>query len=112
MEEQERTWRPDGYGERTINGVHVLANCHVDPSGVVAWHAHVWRSAEMADPVEYWVEGGNFRSFVGAHYLPPDGGPNQFVIGDTVHPALAERDAVLEALNLLNVARLSPDRRR
>ena len=38
MEEQERTWRGDGYGERIINGVHVLANCHVDLSGVVAWH--------------------------------------------------------------------------
>jgi hypothetical protein len=111
MEQQERTWRGDGYGERTVDGVHVLANCHVDSSGVVAWHAHVWRSNEPTEPVEYWVESGIFRKFLGAHYFPPDGGPNQFVIGDVVHPGRAERDAVLAALNLLDNARLSPGRR-
>lgn len=64
----------------------------------------------MAKPVEYWVEGGTFRKFLGAHYLPLDGDPNQFVIGDIIHPDHDEGDAVLEALNLLNAARLSPDR--
>jgi len=110
MEEQNRTWRGDGYGQRTVNRFHVLANCHLDLSGIVAWHAHVWKNDEVAKPVEYWVEGGTFRKLLGAHYFPVDGGSNQFVIGDIVDPDHDERDAVLEALNLLNAARLSPDR--
>lgn len=110
MEEQNRTWRGDGYGERTVNGIHVLANCHVDLNGFVAWHAHVWKNDAMARPTEYWVESGTFRTFLGTHYFSPDGGPNQLVIGDVIHPDQDERDAVLEALSLLNTARLSPGR--
>lgn len=96
---------PDGYGQRTVDGLTVLANRHIDRNGVVWWHARVWRERENS-PAEYWITGDEIRLGLESHYMLPDGS-NSVVIGDLVQMPEHRRIAMLEAIRQLNESSLS-----